>query len=359
MSAELNVQLRLLQDNVQSDAKRAAETARRVMTSATYGSDEGQSGIKRVIKEGNNAAIEQRRIEKQINLEIKERARILKEIERDQNRANKEAGGGQTSRQSISDGFRQMVMSYIRFKVFSAAIDQLRKAVANLTEAIAKAHARYAGAATSGFGVSTFTRRNAIAGILGVSPDDVFRFGSAFKFVGDKMKHSLDIIAQGTRPLAELNMSFEMLKVDLEAMFVSIALKLKPSLESIITGLDKIVNVFTRFSGVIAEISKHFARMTGFGITLGGLNLLGGGKAMSEGMPGLSAQAKQLPASSWEKMGLVVGGNVATNYLRQIAQNTAVMAANALGAGSGAGSGVRGNPNLGMPRIYQSMPSCI
>ena len=338
MSAELNVQLRLLQDNVAADAKKAADTVGRTM-----GSSSQQNAHVNAMKAYQRAMIgtqqnahvqafkqmQSSMVGLQANSHVQAYKLALKQIVPLQQNAHVMAfraankamvgsqqnahvqafksyqaglppiltgggGGGGASGaggQSIMAGFHQMVMSYIRFKVFSAAIDMARKALENFAEAIKRAAKRYADAATSGFGVGTFTNRNLTAGILGVSPEEVFRFGNAFAFVGDKMKASLDIIAAGTRPLAETNMSWEMMKVDLEALFVTLALKMRPAIESFISGIDKIITVMTKFSDVIVTVFSPWSM-------------------------------KQLPASAWEKMGLVLGGIGSSNYAAQTAEAT-------------------------------------
>jgi hypothetical protein len=44
--------------------------------------------------------------------------------------------------------------------------------------------------------------------------------------------------------------------------------------------------------------------------------------ASNKKVPEPQAQMKQMPASSWEKMGLVIGGGGGTNYAQQTAKNT-------------------------------------
>ena len=44
--------------------------------------------------------------------------------------------------------------------------------------------------------------------------------------------------------------------------------------------------------------------------------------ASNKKAPEPQAQMKQMPASSWEKMGLVIGGGGGTNYAQQTAKNT-------------------------------------
>jgi hypothetical protein len=99
-----------------------------------------------------------------------------------------------------------------------------------------------------------------------------------------------------------------------------------PALMGFIDALDLLIKKLNDHPDVIAgAMAGAFPGMTAVKIAGQGLGHLVGTDKAQAGMPGITSWMKQLPASSWEKMGLQVGPN-ANNYAKQTAQNTRSMA---------------------------------
>jgi hypothetical protein len=230
----------------------------------------------------------------------------------------------------------------IGFTEFYIAINALKNAISKLKEvvqgAIEKGYSIYTGAAQQGLNTRYFAQRSALADILGVSgnPNQVFKFGAATAYISDKISNSISEISKNARPLAELEMNAKIMRVDFNALASNIAVKFVPALNKFIDGLDTLIKFLDSPHPFLSKFEKVFGERGIRVVT--GLSLLSkwaefwqrigwwsGGSSMADfsknqsrifdskgiadAIPRLQRYMNQLPASSWERMGLVIGGS--------------------------------------------------
>jgi hypothetical protein len=200
----------------------------------------------------------------------------------------------------------------------------LKKSIEGTLAAYENARKEYGKALMSGGLPLSFTvRRGALADVLGVSEKDVFQFGRQISYLNDKLAWSNSIIAKTTPALAQVGWEFKIVGQNLKATFADIANKAAPAMLEFAAGL----NVLIKALDGIAQ--THWFKMTmglvamstgaGFISQIGSLF----GKPDHRQAPQPLAYMKQLGASPWERMGLVIGGASATNPQVQTAKNTA------------------------------------
>ncbi len=207
-----------------------------------------------------------------------------------------------------------------------AAMSVLRMAVQSLAKAVMDARALYVKSATSGIGLQASAKRQVISGALGVSEDELGKFGLQIQFIGDKANLASKVMAENATPLTQLANTWDLMKANVKALWTEIAGILQPT-------LIKLVNLLRGMSAavlyVIRDLSSGLKALTGGlfkAITpelAATLDLLDKVKNPTGAqMSGPTSFMKQMPASAWERMGLVVGGGGGTNYAQQTAKNT-------------------------------------
>jgi hypothetical protein len=194
-------------------------------------------------------------------------------------------------------------------------------------------HARqiYGSALTSGLGTQFTVHHSKLAEIMGVSELDVFRFGAQMAYLNPKLDQAVKILAQTAVPLTAVSWEIKVLGTDFSAMFAKIASEAAPAVLGFLNALDALVkklNSSEKWLKLLLGGGAEAVLNTIFGFTLTSLFTSVGmpiasasGGASMAGMPGPQSWMKQLPASHWERLGLVVmdGG---TNYAKDTAKNT-------------------------------------
>jgi hypothetical protein len=259
----------------------------------------------------------------------------------------------------------------------------------------------YAKALTNGMGTQFTVKRSMLAQIMGVSEQDVFRFGAQMAYLNPKLEWAANILSRTTTPLTQVSWEFKILGENTKAMFSSLSVEAAPALLVFTNSLSNLVkyitehahdfNEFMLGNGWVKETSQEIkdrqdqnftdenykaysgrlpnGKTVGIGsgpleklmpdtgsghyaddfrkrfekLTLKQFEEITSGKGIENNkaseiyswikhppgkggdsdssMPSPQAWMKQLPASHWEKMGLVVGGG-ATNYARNTERNT-------------------------------------
>jgi predicted metalloenzyme YecM len=210
---------------------------------------------------------------------------------------------------------------YIGFKIFDYAVKTFQHVVET---SLANAQKIYSSALQNGLGLSFSAKRGALANILGVSEQDVFKFGAQMAYLNPLIKDATDILAKTSKPLTQLKWNFDVLKLDASALAAQITNDLAPAINTFALTLDGLLKVLNRYKdiGDMIQMSNPFV---GGSILIGKLwekiiHKINPATDPSK-MPNPQAWMKQLPASHWEHMGLVIGGG-AQNYQRDIARNT-------------------------------------
>lgn len=214
---------------------------------------------------------------------------------------------------------------YIAIEIFKKSVELLRSMIQS---SLAKADKLYSSALQSGLGLGFSTKRSTLAEIMGVSEQDVFRFGQQMAYLNPRIEGATKILAETAPGLAQASYNWKILKLDFEAVSAQIANALLPAINNLLMGLDGVA----KWLQAHPDAFNQMAKMGAFGPSGGLINAVYGllkpelnadNARMGMGaMPSPNSWMKQLPASSWEKMGLVIGGG-SLNYTKQISQNTA------------------------------------
>jgi hypothetical protein len=175
-------------------------------------------------------------------------------------------------------------------------------------------------------GLQWAAKRSLVAQIMGVSETEVFRFGQQLAYLNPRLESASRILAQTATPLTQVSWEWKILQTDLSATFALIADQATPALLGFTEAIDKLIKKLNDHPNAVAGATAGaFPGMTAIKIAGQGLGHLIGTDKMQAGMPSVSSWMKQLPASSWEKMGLVVGP-YSSNYAKETAKNTRQMA---------------------------------
>jgi len=238
--------------------------------------------------------------------------------------------------------------------VAGMALKGLATAVQQTIKAFEQGRLLYAKALNNGMGLGFSTKRSLLAETMGVSEQDIFKFGAQLAYLNPKLEQASRILAATAPTLTATTWEWKVLQADLSATWALLASDLAPTLDVVIGGLDQLVKMFnsladsklfkmiigSAFSAIFPNASTLFSMV----------DMLG--KGGTSGMPAPQQWMKQLPASAWEHMGLQIsqigGGN---NYMKDTAKNTkdAVKYLSQM-----AKSAIIGNGNFGMAATHNN-----
>jgi hypothetical protein len=190
-----------------------------------------------------------------------------------------------------------------------AAFLALKKSISEMISTIDKAKNFYAKSIMSGMGMGFTVKRSMLSEILGVSEIDVVRFGNSVGYVSKRTDEASRTIANATPRLTMLSWEFGILGKEVTALFTKMMHEAAPGLILFARALDGIINVISN--------NKWLFQMAMWATGMAPIAI---GAHVSEKMMGRGAgydapmttsSIKQLPASSWEHMGLVMGAGIA------------------------------------------------
>jgi len=325
--ADLNVNIRLNSDQVQADAQKAAEKAQKVLkTPPVLGGGKGGGGI------------DDSRLKQQATKFNQNMTSLMMPMFNPKSmwanfvasrqvygammsehgagvRAGSMGGMGAGAATALLVGGAAAVGS--AFKAMKTIID-------GVNSSMEAARKNYAKSLTSGMGLGTSTMRGTLAGIMGVDEKEIMRFGKAMEYLRPKIKEATDTIAKTTPNLTSVAWEFDVMKLNLQALYATIANDAAPAIRALVSALSQ-----------LAIVAKFAWKFSGKGIIEGLSNVAFGpintllAKLMMKVFGGMAApmtpiQPRQLPTSSWEKMGMIVGGGGGTNYNEKTAKNTGI-----------------------------------
>ena len=213
--------------------------------------------------------------------------------------------------------------------VLGVALKALTVTVQQTIAAYEHARQIYAKALTGGMGLQFTVKRSMLAEIMGVSEQDVFRFGEQMAYLNPKLEWASKILANTTTPLTKVSWEFKVLQADLSAMFSKMANDAAPAILKLTEALEGLVKTATWLydhapknlvgNALAAGAGMVFGNNAGFIAKLISQYVGAGVKLDAKTAP--QAWMKPLPASHWEKMGLVTMGGSA-NYAKDTAKNT-------------------------------------
>ena len=269
----------------------------------------------------------------------------------------------------------------------TAAMTALRYAATKVADAFERAAGLYAkNLASGGLGQNYITRQSILASVIGVSEQEIMQYGNQIAVLNEKLALATRTISETQPTLTATAWNFKVLKQDLAAMWAKISEAMAPAINrflklidalvklSIVSGLatligkvfGALITVMTRLAAMGSVVTSAFELMaTSIKDTIKNLlvevhNLIAGTKfgkffgmkkedlpgfkdtkeafkdfkevlkaltagdnKYTEQAPAVGVNINRLPASSWERMGMVLGqGGGATNWNQKTAQNT-------------------------------------
>ena len=216
------------------------------------------------------------------------------------------------------------------------------KALANVAKTTAAAFDEAMGIYSAtlrsgGLPLGMVTQRSAVAEAMGVSVEEMDHYANVVAQVGWKFRHSSEILASTAPALMMASVNMEAVKQEFKALGAVIADRIAPavnllamSLQWLLAGVQALFKAFFDYMMTIPRIFKGVLENLPFvgGTMKKAFAGLGGGVDTPE------ASTKRLPASAWEKMGLVIGTGAGANYAKDTAANTKRIAEILSGRGS-------------------------
>lgn len=183
------------------------------------------------------------------------------------------------------------------------AFKALKADVLAMSEAYKKGSLIYGNALRSGLGLGMTSYRMSLSNILGVSEQEVFKFSGVLGELANKAKYASDIMAKNAQVLTGVEQQKKLRDQYRETMNAEVArtysmfsyLNSKSDiwmLKHDIAGRTKINDFLEKLGLIAPRVNAPLSMM------------------------------KQMPASAWEKMGLVVGGGMGSGPAVQTARNT-------------------------------------
>jgi len=210
------------------------------------------------------------------------------------------------------------------------AVDVLKKsaeALANVIKTtVTFAHQLYGSSLGSGLSLRYTLGRQAASSVLGVPESEVMRFQQT-TFVMQRLQGAIGQISKAAPDLAFVSAQFSILKYDLLGVASSLADKLTPAIDGFIVVLDAFIKSINDLAIAAGEVMKNSlsAKIIGGAIgaelsSSGILSLIQIGitNMSKHGFQNSMALMRQLPASQFERMGLLVGGGGTNPIVSQL-----------------------------------------
>ena len=216
------------------------------------------------------------------------------------------------------------------------AIKGLQAALNKAREAIDFSAKIYSKTVMSGLGTRATVGRNLIGGILGVDEKEIFQFGAAMQYIQPRIRTATDVLTKNATALANISVDFKILESNMLAAGSALATALAPSIRTVIVMMTDLADVFLKFSDIISTVIKklvdgvlrlamNFVFPGAGDLAMAAVNIWKSNAARRAGamssLPEAAGFMKQMPASAWEKMGLVIGGS-GVNHAAETAKNT-------------------------------------
>lgn len=207
----------------------------------------------------------------------------------------------------------------------TAGLEILRKGIRMVSDSINRGFGLYSGAGQSGLSTSFYAQRTALSSIFGISgnPNQVFMFGKAVTDVSNRIRGATNILAANAPQLSQIHINFDVLKLDFAAMASQLATQLAPAINLFMAALDTMVKNIKGYAQTFIALSPalKFLGQVGTAWALTPAMQLASAqnvKAFTQPLSQLHPLMRQLPASSLEKMGLLIGGGLGNPVVNQL-----------------------------------------
>lgn len=230
-------------------------------------------------------------------------------------------GGGGAVAAGIfgSGGAMGFAEFYIAIQSFKKAVDIFWTTIKTASETAAK---YYSSALQNGMGIPFTVNRQNLAAIMGVDEKEVFRFGAQMAYLAPQLKTANKVLSDTTPTLTQMSWNFKTLKLDAMALAAELASALAPVINDVVDTFDDLIKMLIKATQFTKEYYKW---LNPAGYAIWRIIHQERTNDSASTFPTTASLMKQLPASSWEKMGLVMAGG-GTNYARETANNTRKMA---------------------------------
>lgn len=198
------------------------------------------------------------------------------------------------------------------------AFEKLLVPIRMVIAAAEAARRLYANALTSGQSLGFSSRRGLLADAIGVGENEVYRYGEAVKALNARFANAANTFAATAPRLTGLSWDIKMLQADFGALISQLSADLAPAIMTVVRAIDLMVRGMRDHVQMLGRLFKLSMEngMGGFQILYRAMRNLA-----PESAPSPRSSANRFQASSWERMGLVLG-NAPQNYQAQTAANT-------------------------------------
>lgn len=171
--------------------------------------------------------------------------------------------------------------------------------------------------------------RSLMAEMLGVGENEIMRYGNAVAYLNEKIRFAQGVYVQTTPALASAAWELKALNNDLKAIAMLVAAEFAPAMRQIVYALRQIIEfVGGSFAKGLAAAFK-WALESAIRTVAGHAGVIAyktaqkhiGGKIDPGTAPAIQASSARMPASAWEKMGLVLGTS-GRGPMQKVAENT-------------------------------------
>lgn len=161
---------------------------------------------------------------------------------------------------------------------------------------------------SGGNSVGFAVNRSVLAQVMGVSEDEVYKFGAAMQFASRMTGTATEALAKTMPTLTATTWQYRATLISLKAAFSGLMVALSPFINFLLKAVQSLADFMSKNAWIWNMIT--FAA---------GISVLPGKNSQ---VPNPIASPDRMPASAWEKMGLIVGSGSSANYLQRIAANT-------------------------------------
>lgn len=341
--AEISVEMRLKLNKLRSDAAKAGQEVRGGLASSVKGL--GQTNSEREETARNRAAFREMVIKRRSNNRIE-----------DSYDSKNDAEKAEQGRSNFKEFLKTVALVTAALYLAKKVIDQFKNSADDARKTYAKI------LSSGGQGAGFIVRRQQLSQVLGVGENEVMQYGAAIGYLNQKLDWSSKILTQTNPTLTALGWKFKVLEQDSMALAATITNSLTPAISKIIDGFDKMVKGANGLAADLIDWPKKILDAQRFVNSPGGMNGAGhethddktqsikfvrldgsdftdkmqeslqkrfakfNGQFASDKAPQVPTSLNRMPASTWEKMGLVIGSSGGQKHLMKIERNTKVTA---------------------------------
>ena len=164
------------------------------------------------------------------------------------------------------------------FSEFYLAIKGVKIAFDHLCISIENARKLYAKSLTSGMGVGFTVKYSMIADVLGVSEQDIFKYGAAIQYLNKQLEFATQTTTRTLPALADVGIQAKIFGENMKAMFAEVASGMAPMFKSFLVNLNdlmvtlgksQVIEVLAVALGALLQILVDI--VGGIGLAIGGI----------------------------------------------------------------------------------------